>query len=171
MASCYSVVSTHTIGTLMEGSGLKEVLETVYGENAVVHMMTGKAVQRALLGHLLVDQCLTNQIVSQVIAAEQEFETQLLELEQLYNQIEKGDVDVDTLYRSTCVAKVASSVAAMKHELPETTQTSKLWINIKRCWGWSENSLRLIELDHVKCISMPYLTVCQYLPLQITQIT
>jgi len=31
-------------GTLMEGKGLKNILETVYGENAVVHMMTGKAV-------------------------------------------------------------------------------------------------------------------------------
>jgi len=30
------------IGTLMEGTGLKNILETVYGENAVVHMMTGK---------------------------------------------------------------------------------------------------------------------------------
>ena len=46
------------IGTLMEGTGLKNILETVYGENAVVHMMTGKAVQRALWGHLLVDKCL-----------------------------------------------------------------------------------------------------------------
>ena len=31
----------------MDGSGLKEILETVYGENAVAHMMSGKAVQRA----------------------------------------------------------------------------------------------------------------------------
>ena len=35
------------IGTLMDGSGLKEIMETVYGENAVLHMMSGKAVQRA----------------------------------------------------------------------------------------------------------------------------
>ena len=34
-----------TIRTLMDGSGLKEIMETVYGENAVVHMMSGKAVQ------------------------------------------------------------------------------------------------------------------------------
>ena len=36
------------IGTLMDGSGLRQILETIYGENAVVHMMTGKSVQRAL---------------------------------------------------------------------------------------------------------------------------
>ena len=44
------------IGTLMDGSGLKDIQETIYGENAVIHIMTGKAVQRALPGHLLVDQ-------------------------------------------------------------------------------------------------------------------
>ena len=35
------------IGTLMEGTGLREILGTVYGDNAVTHMMTGKSVQRA----------------------------------------------------------------------------------------------------------------------------
>ena len=54
------------IGTLMEASGLK-IMETVYGENAVVHMMSGKAVQRAFRGHLLVDQCLTRQIVAKIV--------------------------------------------------------------------------------------------------------
>jgi hypothetical protein len=28
----------------MDGSGLKQILETIYGENAVVHMMSGKSV-------------------------------------------------------------------------------------------------------------------------------
>ena len=34
-----------TIGKLMEGTGLKSILEVVNGENAVVHMLTGKSVQ------------------------------------------------------------------------------------------------------------------------------
>ena len=33
-----------SIGHLMNGSGLKEALEVVYAENAVSHMLTGKAV-------------------------------------------------------------------------------------------------------------------------------
>ena len=40
------------IGTLMEGSGLDTLLEEIYGENAVVHMLKGKAVQRAFRGHM-----------------------------------------------------------------------------------------------------------------------
>ena len=42
------------IGTLMDESGLKDILETIYGENTVVHMMNGKAVERAFRGHLFV---------------------------------------------------------------------------------------------------------------------
>ena len=40
------------------GTGLKHIQEVVCGENAVVHMMTGKSVQRAFHNHLLMDNCL-----------------------------------------------------------------------------------------------------------------
>ena len=32
------------IGTLIDGSGIKEILGTIYGDKAVQHIMTGKAV-------------------------------------------------------------------------------------------------------------------------------
>ena len=49
-------------------------METIYGENAVVHMMSGMAVQRAFRGHLLVDQCLTRQIVAKIMEDEPGFQ-------------------------------------------------------------------------------------------------
>eukprot|EP00794_Sanderia_malayensis_P017156 gene17156-18878_t len=47
-----------SIGHLMAGSGLKELLELIYAPNAVEHMLSGKAVARALRGHLIVDASL-----------------------------------------------------------------------------------------------------------------
>ena len=47
------------IGHLMSGSGLNEVMQTVYAANSVVHMLSGKAVQRAIRGHMLIDNALT----------------------------------------------------------------------------------------------------------------
>ena len=44
-----------SIGSMMKGSGLEEALETVYGPNAVAHMISGKAISRALRGHFLVE--------------------------------------------------------------------------------------------------------------------
>ena len=52
------------IGYLMSGSGLQEVLETVYAPNAVIHMLSGKAVSRALRGHMLVDTALSAILVT-----------------------------------------------------------------------------------------------------------
>ena len=42
----------------MSKSGLKELIELEYASNAVVHMLTGKAIARAVRGHLLVDAAL-----------------------------------------------------------------------------------------------------------------
>ncbi len=43
------------IGTfnLTDGTGLTDISEVVYGQNAVHYMMTGKSVQKAFHGHLL----------------------------------------------------------------------------------------------------------------------
>ena len=53
-----------SIGHLMAGSGLQELLETIYANNAFTHMLTGKALQRALKGLFLVDSALSTMIVS-----------------------------------------------------------------------------------------------------------
>ena len=47
-----------SIGNLMAGSGLQEALELVFAPNAVIHMLNGKAYDRAVRGHLLVDAAL-----------------------------------------------------------------------------------------------------------------
>ena len=46
------------IGSIMSGSGFEELSECVYDSNTVGRMLSGKAVQRALRGHLLVENAL-----------------------------------------------------------------------------------------------------------------
>ena len=46
------------IGHLMAASGLQDLLELMYASNPVVHMLTGKAIARAVRGHLIVDAAL-----------------------------------------------------------------------------------------------------------------
>ena len=43
-----------SIGRLMESSGLPELLQTIYAPDTVVHMLSGKAVNRSVRGHFLV---------------------------------------------------------------------------------------------------------------------
>ncbi|MCG8047094.1 MAG: hypothetical protein N0E48_15920, partial [Candidatus Thiodiazotropha endolucinida] len=68
------------IGHLMQGSGLAELLETVYASNAVGHMLNGKAVARALRGHFLVDNALHALLVANIYGVETPFETARQEL-------------------------------------------------------------------------------------------
>ena len=53
-----------SIGHLMADSGLQELLEIAYASNTVSHMLSGKAVSRAVRGHLLVDAALNAILVA-----------------------------------------------------------------------------------------------------------
>jgi hypothetical protein len=54
-----------SIRHLMAGSGLEEALETVYAPNAVKHMLSGKAVSRAVHGHFLVESALSSIMIKE----------------------------------------------------------------------------------------------------------
>ena len=56
-----------SIGSMMKGSGLEEALENAYGPNAVTHMMSGKAISRALRGHFLIEAALINKLMLRVL--------------------------------------------------------------------------------------------------------
>lgn len=53
------------IGHLMADTGMQELLECIYAGNTVGHMLSGKAVSRAVRGHLLVSGALYTILVSQ----------------------------------------------------------------------------------------------------------
>lgn len=52
------------IGHVMSGSGLQELLEVVYSPNTVTHILSGKAVARAVRGHMLVDAALNSMVAA-----------------------------------------------------------------------------------------------------------
>ena len=54
-----------SIGYLIRRSGLVESLETYYGKYTVKHMLTGKAIARALQGHFLVEAVLEETLMCQ----------------------------------------------------------------------------------------------------------
>ena len=55
-----------SIGYMMKGSGIEDALGQVYGSNAVSHMMTSKAIGRALRGYLLTEDALMMKLVPDV---------------------------------------------------------------------------------------------------------
>ena len=132
------------IGTLMEGTGLKNIFETVYGENAVVHMMTGKAVQRALRGHLLVDKCLHSQLITEMAKDNPEIQTLLDQAEELYSSLLSGETTLGDAACSEVLIQLETVTEKKKSELAQTSKTSQLWHNYQRMVGMAR---MLIKAD------------------------
>ena len=150
------------IGTLMNGSGLKDIFETIYGANAVVHMMSGKAVQRAFRGHLLVSQCLTKQITAKVIEDEPDFEILVTEVERLYTQAKAGCVDLDALLNTDCIKRISQALESKKSELSRYSETSKLWVNYLQMLGVARE---LVEADRTGSWQMHLHAISDCLPI------
>jgi hypothetical protein len=55
-----------SVGYLMSGSGIEQVLETIFAGNTVEHILSGKAIARAVRGHLLIDGVLNGLLLSEV---------------------------------------------------------------------------------------------------------
>ena len=55
------------IGYLMDSSGLQETLESIYVPTAVVHMLSGKAIARAVHAHFIIDAALNALILRNVL--------------------------------------------------------------------------------------------------------
>ena len=56
-----------SIGAVMKGSGVGEAMEQVYAENSVPHIISWKAVSRALRAHFLVGSALVNRLMAPLI--------------------------------------------------------------------------------------------------------
>ena len=59
-----------SIGYVMGGSGLDDVLTEVYAENSVLHMLSGKAYARVVTGYIIVDWALDNILIQKDAIAE-----------------------------------------------------------------------------------------------------
>ncbi len=113
-----------SIGHLMAGSGLQELLELVYASNTVSHMMTGKAVSRAVRGHMLVDAALNTILVANAYnvpiptkdqAGEHQDEIQVAEIET--DDLETQDIQQDTVTTDLTIASELYD-RAMSSSLP-----------------------------------------------------
>ena len=74
-----------SIGEVMKGSGLEDALEELYGKSTVPHLISGKAVARALRGRFLVKSALVCQLMVPLISMENDLEEDDMENETCNN--------------------------------------------------------------------------------------
>lgn len=115
-----------TLGTIMAGSGLKELLSTVYAENSIEKMMNGHAYSRAVRAHNLVHLVLGKLIWETVQLTEDE-----------KNMMENVLIDLETCIVLTIEENEEFEIINRKfreamHNLESHGPTAKLWMQYFR---------------------------------------
>jgi len=109
----------------MEETALKSILEAdaVYGENAIVHIVTHKAVQRASRDHLLVEKCIHSQLTAEMTQEDPDIQILLDHAKDLYCSLlrDKMTLADDTYY--AILIKLERATEKKKHELAQTSKT------------------------------------------------
>ena len=166
-----------SIGHIMEGSGLLEVLQLVYANNSEGHMLSGKAVR----GHMIVDSVLNTILLARVFDCniptfstvqtntvshpETEVQSQNEDLKQLtvlFEQVNKCSKTEAEITNDSLLNNVQVRLELEKKSLQES-RTARLWlqymtmVDILKCFLQAERTGDW-EL-HLKCLydMLPYL--------------
>ena len=106
-----------SIGGIMKGSGLADLLSVVYAENSVMHMLSGKAVSRAIQQHLLVESSLVSLLLEMI---KEKANIDFRELDEFHDTALDVNFDKESLHKlaETLVhKKVTDSLATVKAAL------------------------------------------------------
>ncbi|XP_065672431.1 uncharacterized protein LOC136090184 [Hydra vulgaris] len=112
-----------SIGMVMEGSGLNRLLELIYASNSVAHIMTGKAVARALRAHFLVESALMSLLFKQSLKDEADSS-----LENMHQDLVQGNMDLEEINNSSVVIRFTNLIENLKIQLFRSSRTTKLWL-------------------------------------------
>ena len=141
-----------SIGQIMAGSGLEDILNLIYAENVVPHILSGKAISRALRAHFIIDAALNALLVSDTYeyplphlqaavdgdnAGEQDTDTNISEspdhsdmkkASKLYAQLVTGTCSVDEICESETLKSIIQKLNDNKTSLTDS-RTCRLWID------------------------------------------
>ena len=116
-----------SIGTMMDSSGLYSPMETIYGENTVKHILTGKAISRAVRGHLLVKSALYTKLLGMVFSDKTITEYSTLSSED-FKIIQDGTISDNSIVETEVMKKFNDCMQELRNYLSENSRTAKLWI-------------------------------------------
>ena len=117
-----------SIGAVMSGSRLCEVLECCYGPNAVAQMISGKAVARPMRGHQLVDSALYVLLLKTVSDEGKISDGDIATLRSLYDATETGTFDGCNVDMSQSLVTLSEACCDKKAELAAASRTARLWL-------------------------------------------
>ena len=133
------------IGTIMENTGLSNILETIYKENSILHLLKGKAVSRALRGHFITDQCLSTLIAEKDTTIQEDI-TLKSELDNLYSSLKNGEINIEDVDGNNALQFLRANLKNQLQNLTTALRTASLWLNYQYLLELVRNFIRA---DHV----------------------
>jgi hypothetical protein len=142
----------------MASTGLQDLLELIYAPNAVVHMLSGKAIARAVRGHFIVDAALNALMLADALnvplprrpdgaddfvsereelteegsdpASElpTEWNEDLDEAASLFKKLMEGDVSIEEAAASDALQRINEQLTRYAKSLKMSSRTSALWL-------------------------------------------
>ena len=122
------------IGATMNNFGLSDIIKTIYGSNTNEHMISGKAISRAIHGHMIVDSFLDGMLLSITFKMPflEETETKAVELSNKMNlndlQVLHSSISsISRIYSNQFLSNTENVLATQKDNMHDN-RTAKLWI-------------------------------------------
>lgn len=120
-----------SIGSLMKKSGLEESMEQIYAKNTVPHIISGKAISRALRANFIVESALVCKLMSPLIGSGNAG-IEIEELKADLDQIVDGCKDDSNLFidmsKYPTLSKLLQRLEEYKNDLSSCSRTAKLWL-------------------------------------------
>ena len=129
-----------SIGHLMAGTGLEELLGTIYAPNTVGHMLSGKAVARAMRGHQLVDTALSAMLLTEAYPEAQSLEesqatrvdvnishNDLQLMAEVFDKLVAQEITMSDIQKATVLENINEEIRVKKQELLKS-RTAKVWL-------------------------------------------
>ena len=135
-----------SIGHIMKGSGLQEFLELIYANNPVSHILIGKAVQRAIRGHFLVNTALNALLLAKEYKIPLEAETKTDQFECVSVDENNANESTETLESKYEDIDMADNNVNQNEEIETFGSTLESMISDES----SDNELR--QSDIIKCV-------------------
>lgn len=132
-------------GTLMDGTGLKSILEVVHCKNAIVYILKDETVARAFGCHLLTNNYLHKLFVQSILDENLEFTSPINETEDMHLYFLRGETTFEIVFTSSAVSRIRDILDKKKTEVSAQSKTSKLLLGYQQILN---NERVLIKADH-----------------------
>lgn len=144
-----------TIGYVMNGSGIEELLSTVYASNSIVHILSGHSYSRSIRAFFLVQEAITH------LALQHELQFSDKDISYLQNVFNSFDASTSEEVEDPLLKKIEYKLNEQFNKFKSKSRTARLWVQF---WQMVDIVKNFIKAERSGDWSMHLLCVAKMIP-------